>query len=289
MKQIERVPLSWFEKNGIRDYDIIMSNPWKGRQCYVFKGKNGEKLFLKWNDREQSHTPHRLLMEKEENIYQILKQTDITPRYIGGEMFVTEYIDDGLTLRRTIKDLLLKGYDEQAINILQEVFCKWKRFRKEVGLKPKFVEKCEPFYTYNRYLMSLLVSGPIETPKSIFIHYRNRVVLSIFRFHYNRRIIELLQNKEKEIIHGDFHMNNVMIGKGGHAFLLDFENVRTGLAEIELAYMTAQVIHLTEANESFNKRVLQMIDELDLVKDYNIYKRILAIYKKAIAFNPRFC
>lgn len=148
MDKNEITPISWFEKHGIKDYDLVMSNPWKGRQCYVFKDNTGKKFFLKWNDCREQFLRHKELLQKEERIYCALSNQDITPRYIGGEMFVTEYIAEGDTLRKTIKELLNRGEEEPISSLISKMLNKWCLLREVLSSKMEFsksVEKTEYF------------------------------------------------------------------------------------------------------------------------------------------------
>ena len=281
-------PVKWFEDNGIKDYEIVMSNPWKGRKCYVFRDKDGKKFFLKWNDTEDSYTAHLEQMEKEERIYRVLQTTDIAPKYQGGGMFITECIEEGVTLRKKIKELLSQDDEDGIVRLVQETLLKWKEFRIIMVEHDNLVTVSDSLKSFDNYLMSLMVSGPIETKWSLFMRYRNRVLLELFRWRYKNKVSKLTINQKREIIHGDFHANNVVIDRSGKVFLLDFENAQTGIADIELAYMVAQLHNLLKVKCSIVKRIDSMLEEHELINDSSVFGSIMDIYDKAISWNPRF-
>ena len=282
-------PIQWFQEQGITRYEIVMSNPWKGRRCFVFWNSDGARHFLKWNDTDENFAHHRYLMEKEEQIYRLLKTTDISPRYIGGDMFVTEYVEGGETLRNKLKEVLRLGNENEALNLLHATFEKWQQFRKVVNRHQEFVEKKNVNYIFNRYLSSLIVSGPIDTKWSRAMFYRNRILQLFFRIRYRKFGKTLLQGYPAEAIHGDFHLNNVMIDENRHVYLLDFESVKTGRSEIELAYFVVQLYQLKEGSDLFSRDVDILVDTMDLVENRNLYIAIKRIFCKAIKNNPRFC
>ena len=288
MSRQELTPIRWFEEQGITDYDLVMSNPRKGRQCYMFVDSDGNKCFLKWNDSLESNSVHCVLMQKEEKVYKLLQNTNIAPRYLGGGMFVTDYVDGGETLRKRLKKLLRQRQDEQALCLLRETFKKWKLFCEVVNMNGMIADQQDATVLFDSYLMSLLVSGPIETKKNIFIHYRNRLLLSLFRLYLKNNLYKKLASIIPVSVHGDFHLNNIIVDSRDDVFLLDFENVKTGLTDIEMAYIIAQIDNISEANDNFREKLVVIINELDLVKDCDIYRKILKVYRKAIHFNKRF-
>lgn len=289
MSRQELTPIRWFEEQGIKDYDLVMSNPWKGRQCYTFTAPDGTRQFLKWNDEAEAHAVHWTLMEKEENIYKILQTTDIAPCYILSDgMFVTEYVEGGESLRTKIKNLLQSNDEIEVARLVQETLSKWKQFRMKMADHGDLANHSDNMACFDFYLMSLLVSGPIETKWSVFMRYRNRFLLEMFRYRYKGYVANLLSGKRIEVIHGDFHANNVMVGKLGKVYLLDFENLRYGLPEIELAYMVTQLNKLTEGRLVLSKEISDYIKKCKIVEDYGLYEEVLKIYKKAVSYNPRF-
>ena len=95
------------------------------------------------------------------------------------------------------------------------------------------------------------------------------------------------RNAGSKTVHGDFHANNILIDNNEKVYIIDFEDVRKGLPELELAFMLAMVHGLVK------KKIAITIDRelkqaLTLEMNGELFSKVLKTYDIAVTFNHTF-
>lgn len=294
--QLNPIIEGWLQKQKIKSYGLLEYNERKGRYCVWFE-ENGVKKILKWNSQDtEEHRKHELLLKKEQQVYQALDGTNLTPKCYEKCFFILDFVD-GQTLRSYIKRLNLKKEwtreAEDAYEIISKTLLKWQEFVEKMSHVPmNNLSTIEPKKEFLIYLKTLLFYGPFETQKlSKYCLFRNRIILKLYLF-VNRKILKFFEkisfSKQPEIItHGDFHANNILV-RNSDVYLIDLENVQKGTPEMELAYMCAQIGKLIQNNSELTKRLDDFIDNNIKIIDKQSFKKVLRSYNFIIRFNRRF-
>lgn len=283
---------TWLNNHNIHQFQIIEYNPWKGRYCLLFDYQN-KKCFLKWNDSNIVHSEHKKLLLKELAIYKILKEQQVTPIFFGGEVFLTQYIDNAETLRSALIKLAENKKYKTFLQIVQKTFETWNRAVKSISISNVDFPSGEPIKLYRRYLRSLLCSGPINTKANKFLTQRNTLIYFLYRIGIDWRVRKVLSSLNKSllpIIHGDFHANNVLVDNDLNVYIIDYENVGHGVAEIEIAYMYSQIRLLCKNKKELLDKI-DLIMKSEIINSYNmvLFDYVLNHFNKAIKLNNRFC
>lgn len=283
---------TWLNNHNIHQFQIIEYNPWKGRYCLLFDYQN-KKCFLKWNDSNIVHSEHKKLLLKELAIYKILKAQQVTPIFFGGEVFLTQYIDNAETLRCALIKLAENKKYETFLQIVQKTFETWNRAVKSISISNVDFPSGEPIKLYRRYLRSLLCSGPINTKANKFLTQRNTLIYFLYRIGIDWRVRKVLSSLNKSllpIVHGDFHANNVLVDNDLNVYIIDYENVGHGVAEIEIAYMYSQIRLLCKNKKELLDKI-DLIMKSEIINSYNmvLFDYVLNHFNKAIKLNNRFC
>lgn len=272
------------DDNGIWKYSIISKNDKKGRVCLkAFRAGSWE--MIKYNAEEYEEAYKSLYKEVE--IYNILRDKKITPKLISSyPLFVMEYIDSC-----TLRQYILISWDSKE-NISLAIKRVLEHYESMLASLEILKEKCEknPFdRQLSIFLSKLMSSGP--DGKHVFgiekIH--NRILGFYLRKCFIRKHFKNVAFKET-VIHGDFHLNNEIIGAGDNIYIIDFENVVCGSATVELAYWYAQMWALLYENEEYENILNKEINKI-LVREYfeqNMFWRVVSLYKVGVSMNSRF-
>ncbi len=278
---------------------IVYTNEAKGRICAEAKDFTGNKVFVKYNDKTEPAFYETI--QKECGIYRALSGKEWIPGLKVAEngLLITEFIQDGKTLRKSIIDYMKDNTgDVNTIgNIIDSTYSDYADMIKSLAYGYNLEKSGESAESRNSirmavdYLAKLLMSGPMDnkkTNKAIMI--RNKVLFRLFRYRINMGFrFRRFSQMDYGIIHGDYHANN-LIYDGKKVFIIDYENVNFGVAEYELAYYTAQVHRLLDGDKNLQRATLnsarRTISEMKL--NEKCFDWILNIYIKSIRFNPRF-
>lgn len=269
-------------KKHIHDYQVISVNAGKGRYNLEALTEDNKKICIKYND---DTVKGKIPYEKEKIIYRGLEGTLCVPSIIWNEnILATEYIENSCTFR----EWLLEKTDKAMFEIyLQDFVSKYKLFLLRLNKIP--MEKTMD-YSNEKHLKNffhkLMYTGPYGT-KGYTVDKFIRKILGVFL----REYVANFQIKEDQyLVHGDFHLNNVLVSDRGEVYFIDLENVTYGSANIDLAYWYVQVWMLIyddrEMTESLQKYTRLFFD-MDVFNEEE-FNKIVAVYQLAILLNRRF-
>lgn len=280
-EQLERL----LDQYNISEYQVISVNERKGRYCLRAFASN-HPVLVKWNTEEQKEACQDL--EKEAEIYALLKGKNITPGLINKEPFLTvEYIENNRTLRQSVLDTKNEDHLKIIIGKVFDIYIKMLRELSEstsISCKETAIER-----QLKMYLFKLMLSGPegtcIHKPERI----KNRIGYKILK---KLIVTEKFQANfhDMTLIHGDFHLNNELVDASNNVFIIDFENVIVGNASLELAYWYAQMWALLVENKKYIQILDKKTDQL-LEQEYfekELFWKAVSLYKAGISVNSRF-
>lgn len=279
----------WFADQGVGSYNLVEYNPRKGRWCLSFVDKDNRRLFLKWNENDEQHIAFYNSMEMEEHIYKCLRKSGITPKYYGGGQFVTECISNPKTLREVIKELINYNDDSALYRVVIRSLDKWQDYIASSNID--FLFLCDPKCEYDRYLYSTLLACPMNTIMGPNEKKRNGYIFKIIKKLLNNKISKLVNDEQLVLkkTHGDFHLNNIMIDDKGDLYLIDFEDSKICLPEIELAYFMSQVLILLRKKNQVKFMINKYVDDsIVVLSDKKLYRKILRLFNFTIQFNTAF-
>lgn len=291
MIETPREILSFFETNDIDDFDLLEYNDRKGRYCYRFAYGNNT-CFLKWNDNDIEHKQFKESLHREINAYQLLDGADVTPALMNcgqpKDMLVSEYLTNAKTIRALLKE---DNTDNNTIiHLVERIITTWFECIENLSDTKLEIPKDEyaGYSLFDRYLGSLFCSRPFEAEKlRKTLLLRNKIIKKATSLFFKRKIINLTR-KRLRVVHGDFHANNILV-VGGTCKIIDFENVRMGCREIELAYIVAQLYLLLRNNKCVITKIdLTIQGRMSKDFDFNLYSFVLSLYEKSIRYNPCF-
>lgn len=270
-------------KYNVNTHKVLSTNPYKERWCLCGIDESGKEVFIKWNG--TSNKIHFDKLNFESYFYRVLSADNISPRYMYGEngFFILEYLRDSDTLR----NFLLKSTNQNIIiTALENTMDAYIKFSEIIADHRDMLTERKFNDCFLECLASLLKSGPADSK-----FYRFESIFNKFIYLYMKKYIPKVSISTKSaIIHGDYHLNNILIGKDTRSYIIDLENFCIGYKEIELAYWYVQSWALLSNKPKVQKylenRFTIMITELSLDRD--LLDSIISCYKAAISFNRRF-
>lgn len=269
------------EKN-IVDYKIISVNAAKGRYNLCVSVEDGSPLFVKYNDEKAAGWNS---FQKEKQIYCLLKDETYIPRVIYNEnILAIEYMENS----RTLRELLLYNDDTELFScLIRDVIEKYRAFLGKLKEYPDVELKTfDADKALNSFLGKLLTSGPYGSKVYKIERFRNKFLNHLLRKGYAARI---KLSKKTCAIHGDFHINNILVADR-KAYIIDLENVVRGNAAIELAYWYVQIWVLVYQNRnllSILEKETGSIFDMEMIDEHEFH-RIVKLYQMAILLNRRF-
>ena len=286
---MENIPfevLQWFQENELLQYDVVEYNPRKGRWCFSVVCKDNKKLFFKWNDDEDAHLEFKQQLERECIVYKTLDGLNITPKYFGGVIPAFQNIE-AITLRQKIIELSDRNEDDKIVKIVVDVIKKWVVFIDKSRSTILDLKMSDPIWEFSeRYLWALLLSSPLDNHLGKFERCRNEVIHSVISKLYKKIIKKEIERAGSKpvIIHGDFHANNVLVDNKDNTYIIDFEDIRKGLPEQELAFMISMISGLVTKNrlKEIEERVMGLLPNYINI---SLFRKVLCIYKFAVNFN----
>lgn len=269
-------------KKNIDDYKIISVNAAKGRYNLLASVQDGSSLFIKYNDVNAAGWNS---FQKEKGIYRFLKGETSIPTVIYNEknILAMEYIEDSCTLR----EWLLDNENAKAFScLIRSALEKYRSFLVKLNEYPGEMGTFEADSELISFLAKLLLSGPYGSKVYRVERFRNRCLYHLFRWTYASRI-KLSHNAYA--IHGDFHINNILVNDG-EAYIIDLENVVRGNAAAELAYCYVQIWVLIHNNRDLLhvlEKEIRSIFDMEMLDEREFYA-IVKLYQRAILLNRRF-
>ena len=302
----------FFDARGITEFELVEENARKGRYCFSFR--EGEKQrFLKWNMAGEQYELYHSALFTEQKVYQALQGKEVTPVYVPEEdypeLVVSEFLTESETLRSRLKKLVEgeaedgKEHDKEALNddkatdaairaLVEKMLTKWRTYVETLSQSEVDISRVETGERlFKKYLSSILTSGPFDTKAGKLENYMNRArnkFITKFRMGKVRKMIGQCGYEELPFVHGDFHANNILVA-GDEPMIIDLESTRTGIPEIELAYMYAQIVLLIRDRKELIHQLNQFIKkEMTFLRDRRVFAFFFRIYYRAIRKNHRF-
>ena len=282
---------SFFCRNQIQMFQVIEYNEHKHRLCLCYE-QFGKRHLLKWNDIDAPFEAYYASLQKEYTIYKHIDAYGIAPHLEDESgFFVTEFLDDAVTLRQKLRELDVLNDEDAICRFIKSAMMQWEKYIRSVqGIKLDGIAAIDGYSQYRRYLNSLMLSGPFGTKCSLFRQWINKVIWKLLTF-YKPSFCTNQIKKSKHgsyIIHGDFHANNILVSRG-QVKLIDFEEIMYGSLELELAYFYSQIWKLIKTNKPLKMRIEYMVKhQFNQLMDVRAYQQVLRLYKLAVSFNPRY-
>lgn len=281
-REIPSELLNELKRRNIYDYEVISVNIAKGRYNIRAMTEDQRDICIKYND---AGGRGRDSLEKEKKMYQRLVGTLCVPAVIWNEsILATEYINNSCTFR----EWLCEQDDRDRFSIyLNDTLQKYKVFLNKINdVSGNGFNDSGDNNQLEIFFDKLLFSGPYGTGIYKLEKFRNRIIKY---FLTKRKVFNNQAEAKKCLIHGDFHLNNVLVGDD-KAYIIDLENVSYGDANIELAYWYVQVWMLIYNNKEMIEILHKEIDKMFDADLFNIdeFKKIVDLYRFAIIMNRRF-
>ncbi len=197
-------------ENGLSEFQVVSHNDNKGRWCVKACTKDGAAVFIKWDE-----TGFMSGLSKEKMAYSLLKDTNVTPALVSDSpVFMTKYVENSCTLRHYI----IQTTDEKRMMAtIREALSSYVRMLEGLNTE-RIVLESIPFQTQlYSYCGKLLNSGPEGTSANKrTIRIRNRII-GFFLKKKLRRENPCYHETRNMAIHGDFHLNNLLVIGGGQS------------------------------------------------------------------------
>lgn len=269
------------------EYKLILLTPlqWNNRKkLYVslVEDVSGNKMVLKYCIPEANPSFSNFVNER--SFYKENKANFI-PKviHIGENSLCTEYIS-GVSLLDHLKKQNIS--DQHAENIIGQVL-DMNEYFKNNGIRNSG-NKLGYTISYLSYLSKLINSGPWGKKRSS--------VENVFFKQYWRLLYRPLKNKiqilvesheallKLNLVHNDFHQNNILLDKNNKLYLIDYENYSQGYCSIDLLYGISTLYASRKMSRSIiYKCIAKEVEELPFILP------LLNIYLCAVQTNRKFC
>lgn len=271
---------SELNKKGICDYRIISTNKAKGRFNLWALENDGKELCIKWNCNENAYGKGTFKKEKE--IYHWLEGETCIPKVVYNEdILATRYIKNGCTLRQWLN----KNDDRESFcHLIRDIIQKYQKYLSKINEHtPVNIEKLQGKEQFNMFLNKLLYSGPYGTKVYKIENIRNKILKKLLKRQYAMDI-----KNGNSLIHGDFHLNNILIDNS-HSYIIDLENIVYGNVNVELAYWYVQVWMLIYDKKELREILYKEVSvEMEEIIDIEEFSKVVKVYQNAILLNRRF-
>lgn len=289
MSNIPSELLDWFNEKQVKNLEVVENNPRKGRWCFSYLCFDNNRSFLKWNDGLPQHEQYKRQLDKEWQIYNILAGEGITPEIKQGGAFYEYQFLQGETLRKRLITLHEGNgkKDEVAVRLVRETLNKWINFIEVVKKTGVDLETASPSWEFSsRYLWALLLSSPVGEKLGKWEKYRNNILYVLLSRLFTKYIVKAINDQQitPSLVHGDFHANNVLVDSNEEIFLIDFEDARKGIPELELAFMLSMLSGLV--NKQTWRAIMNELKEKNIsCINKRLMLRVLSIYQFAVRCN----
>ncbi len=270
------------KKRNLSNYKIININPAKGRYNLLAVVEDRTPLFIKYNDPTGAGWN---TFSKEKEIYHFMEGEKFIPKALHNEeILATVYIKGSCTLR----EWLLDNDDPQMFScLIRNIVRQYQLFlRKLNDYSGKELRTLHADKELNVFLGKLLTSGPYGSK----IHKMEKIRNKCFHYFLRKKYASRIKLSENTcVIHGDFHLNNILVAEG-KTYVIDLENIIRGNAAIELAYWYVQVWVLVCNNKNLLpilEEEIKSIFDMELF-DEKEFRMTVRLYQLAILLNRRF-
>ncbi len=237
----EKLPQLLVEKINmlcLQQTELIDRNLRKGR--YVFRCVyRDKKAIVKWNELDNGFCER---LRKEIRIYRYLNRPPAL-LYADENTLVIEDLGECITVREYL--LSEQGSVLKATEALLQAY---EVFYDSVQAASNHEPDASVWSEASGRLNVLYCSGPVNTTMSKGKYDRNRILFLL----HGLKCCFYLQfcncRGAGNTIHGDLHLNNI-ITDGDGFYLIDLENVHRGYPEIELAFLYAQLVKLSQCKK----------------------------------------
>ena len=274
-------------QHNIKVSRVISFSQRKGRWCVEGNCADGRKMLIKWD--EENNYKFAASLAKEKSIYQSLSPRNYLAGFVDFDgILALAFLDHYETARKRLKE---NSFRDNHLPLIKMALFAWMDFTSDSEHLSQFCSFSVPEYKdeINKYLWTLMLSGPAGTQATRFQTLRNRAIYRVI--HRAIKWTDKSEQPEAQVIHGDFHLNNVLCNEqGGHCVLIDFEDVSYGYRVLELAVFYAQVWRLKCGDKQLLRELDAFINQ-EILKDTVERKRfwkIARLYKIGIFFNRRF-
>lgn len=284
--------------------EIYFSNERKGRFTLLVKNIDSLQV-LKWN-KTHGFNEHFIKLNKEINFYRKNKNEQFLPKliYYENHFLLIEHFDSN-NLRKWIIEYIsskkkfenAKGINVEFKKVIENYFVALSSLKK-LGIASK--EKKINIERYvTRYFSKLFKSGPMNTSRPPIEERLSRSYFFVFYPLLKKRAgkIEKKINENnltlsKGIIHGDLHLNNILVQKEkADIKIIDWENISYNYTLFDLCYSFVMLYFLLYGFEE-HQRYLFTKFKTYVKKNYPVEREIifeiLNLYYNAILTNRKF-
>lgn len=269
--------------------EIIFFNLRKKRFTILVSNSKGSRYILKWEDISVIGKSFSLCKEiafytKYENRFNFFPVlTDVDSNSIRMDYF------DSITLREWLIDNKVQDIQlfQKAINnIIIDLDLLYKT---EISGNNKEIN-------FNKFIGKLMLSGPMNTKRTAIeltiSRILNKLLGKLINPYFNLKYQQLFKAekvKNFSLVHGDLHLNNVLINEQMDYKIIDWENAKNDFWILDLVYFLSNTIPLLE--NPAKRYLLAQIETIifqNEKKGIVFFKRVLNIHIRAVCTNRRF-
>lgn len=289
MMEIPEELKTLLNKYQITDVKILEVNERKGRWDISGFTIKKQQVFIKWN--QHCNELEYNWLQLENSIYKDMDNTFSVKYFPEFPFFSVEYINNCKNFREvdlsdcTVFEIIMDNFVENYVlmhHFLQSQ--KTKLDIKATDIEAAFLRDARTFFG------KLLYSGPLGTKGKRYEKLLNKVVGFLFKHIIRIHFMEFCPAC-LSVIHGDLHLGNIILDDTGRMYIIDFENVRTGVSEFDILYCYAQIYELIK---NLGKRHIDLLNKgmNKLIEQLSLNTRLFwgggILYRVAIIHNSRF-
>jgi hypothetical protein len=252
----------------------------------VVDGPSGRSL-LKWSGAENEHAEK---LREEAAFYRTSDDSSYLPRYLssGANFLEIEYVES-----TSLRHWLLNH--DASPGELQTLFAAYADILDSIARVEQRKDISEKdLNLLQGSLNKLLLSGPMDaapTPANKELAESYRKELSVVTRAYIKDKLSSAQDKlGQATIHGDFHLNNILVGPSGRLIVVDWENRRIGANLNDALYSAAMFYQLLD-NADAQRQFAERLRKCQVLSDSNVrgvFFDLLDVFCDVIESNPRF-
>ncbi|MCL2718579.1 MAG: phosphotransferase [Lachnospiraceae bacterium] len=240
------------DKLGLDIIEILFKNEKKGRITALAK-QNETKLILKWN--LSCKSLHIAKLKKEISYYREHQgENHIVPlSYAAENILVIEYFK-GVSLRKWLEsyldeqktgttDLVKQSFSNCVTSLLKSLKMMYKEpLDKKAEFNEMAYQLCKRF---RQVCCFKPLNGAYQSKfETKFCRWIYRIFRSLARTKIHH-IVKKINTNDLYIIHGDLHLNNILIGlESNEAKIIDFEDVEPGFVLLDIIYLYSLFYYL---------------------------------------------
>lgn len=255
---------------------LLNNNPIKKTSTFITK-LNNKKIFVKKNNSSKN------LFKRESNFLKN-NSSKFSPNLIySSKKYLVLSHFEGLNLLNVSK--LNKKFDSLFFDFLKSFY--FSKSKSEQFSSKLIVNQF--FHNYKR----LLISSPkIGTSLSVFDLFQNKVLYLLSYFLVRTRVRKHISKNTfySQTIHGDLHLNNIMINKSNSELkIVDFENSVKSIHLIDLSFFYALFyFNFKKIIKSRFRIHLKFLKKNMTQSEYSFFLTLLNINLNAVSINRNF-